>query len=948
MPWQTPLGVSGGPSRGTALAIVPVEAAVDGDTDADVPFVPHVDGALLLTDLMSDFATVAELLLGRLLVGDVLDCFLLAGAANQILEDHLQPDRRLLRWAVSADADVDCPVRARSRLTQAALATCSRLDRLALSHGELCQLQWDLAALVERLAIAVMDGGAIPASELGRMADDVKAMLFDRATLPEGLSRAIVRLPSCFRSFDQRPADVHALVERFAERWPDRRRPLMAVGIRTSGSYLAPLAVASLRQLGYRDVEVLTVRPGAALPVDARAMLRRLVRAGGMAVILDDPPSSGQCVASVSRQLQHRGLPTSGQVIAIATFDETGQLPHALRSIPQIVLPWSQWAVHRQLQPAAVARVVQRLLPRGHRVLDVRRGAAPDHPGRGHATARFTVEIARGAGTRITSQLAVEGAGLGYLGRHALAIAGALAGMVPDVYGFDGGLLYRRWLPDETRCGPSTELTSLIPKIALHVAARHHALPVSTDRSVQLSGRQAAWEVAADMSSRSLGRFRLPLRAALVDPVIRPILQSPHPSVVDGRTGLQKWFVPHGGRVAKKVDFAEGGFGHLDLCSYDAVFDLAGVATELDEPAHVELLRSSFEGLTGTSVDEERWLLYELVHLWNAGRLGQMSPDTICRASARAVQRYFASRFLSDLEPSQAGPCCAVDLDGVLETDPLGFPATTTAGAIALRSLIAHGYRPLLVTGRSLADVAERCSAYRLQGGVAEYGAAVYDRTTETVLDLLPTAGAELLASVRAVLSQRPGIHIDPAYQRVVRAYRLDERGRRRGLDSESIGVASDVTHGSLRVEPVRGEGQTDFTVAGLHKGTGLRVLLDQLDAGPGPGGRLALAVGDSGADIPSLELARLRLVPSNADTAVRRSGGARVVGAPYQGGLLLAVGRLLGHRPGGCPTCATPLFSPREKSVMLLLSMQEAGWKGGPRRLAALALAALNGGAPT
>lgn len=77
--------------------------------------------------------------------------------------------------------------------------------------------------------------------------------------------------------------------------------------------------------------------------------------------------------------------------------------------------------------------------------------------------------------------------------------------------------------------------------------------------------------------------------------------------------------------------------------------------------------------------------------------------------------------------PAPADGLCAFDLDGVLETRWHDFPAITPAGALALRALSRHGFRPVLATGRSLREVQSRCAAYRLAGGVAEYGAVIYD-----------------------------------------------------------------------------------------------------------------------------------------------------------------------------------------------------------------------------
>src|SRR5436853_7914508 len=107
-----------------------------------------------------------------------------------------------------------------------------------------------------------------------------------------------------------------------------------------------------------------------------------------------------------------------------------------------------------------------------------------------------------------------------------------------------------------------------------------------------------------------------------------------------------------------------------------------------------------------------------MVHKLAAGR----------RAMAGAVQRYFRSRYFRDLPVPTDGALCAIDIDGVLESDRMAFPATTPAGAHALRALIVHGHRPRLVSGRALVEVRGGSRAYSRPGGVAEEGRSVYAR----------------------------------------------------------------------------------------------------------------------------------------------------------------------------------------------------------------------------
>jgi hypothetical protein len=321
-------------------------------------------------------------------------------------------------------------------------------------------------------------------------------------------------------------------------------------------------------------------------------------------------------------------------------------------------------------------------------------------------------------------------------------------------------------------------------------------------------------------------------------------------------------------------------------------------------------------------VDGERWLLYRLAQLWRLGKAGDLSPGQVRARSAAAVGDYLAGWYLSGLA-RPGGPLCAIDLDGVLECDRLGYPATSPTGMLALRALIAHGYQPVLVSGRSLADVAARCEAFGLAGGVAEYGAAIW--AGGEACDLRPPAARSLMERARQEVSALPGAETDPGHEFTVRA-----RHRGGPLPAGLIGALPALAAGGVRI--IHGQGQTDITPDGLDKGTGLRALAERL-AQP----RCALAVGDSGPDLAMFAEAELAWSPRNggpwaAGTAVTVSGRA------YQAGLADACAALLGHRPGRCPACRPPAVPPRGRALLAVLDLRAGGLASIPGRTAALA----------
>ncbi|HWG25848.1 glycosyltransferase [Actinospica sp.] len=852
--------------------------------------------------------------------GDLLDAYLAACGIDQMIEDRLRRTSSLLRRTADLARADDRGAAGHAALrgldATAAITGASRAHR-ELGHWhrrirELISVLADLDPADDRLGAALAAiGHSVPARAARLLAD------------------AVLRPPACFRSFDQHPRDIDELVDRFAARYPDRTRPLLILGARTSGSYLAPLAAARARALGYRDVTVRTTRPGERLMPGETRLVQRIRHAGGLTVVLDDPPASGRSLARIARAVEHTGFPRDRVVLAYAAFADH-DVPKHLTDRPRVTLPAAAWDIRTRLGSDALRRTVPALLPADTKILAIT-DTLPGIPTRlGHLAVPVTVTVATDHGPT-ELPLVAEGAGLGYLGRHAAHVADALTGTVPHVHGFTDGILLRERGPREQ--SPSGRAVPA-DTLADYVTTRRNALPLTADRSLRLTGREPTWEIGARILAPALGRLGTPLRPLLIDPILRTLLSSENPCIVDGRMLPWLW----SGDVTDgwhKTDFDEGSFSHLDLASTDPVYDLAAAAVLA--PDAEDKLVARYQQNTGDQIGPARWCVHKLVHAWNIKRLktlgygSELAALDPTRIQDRAVQQFFARLYLADLDDEPRGPWCVLDLDGVLEADVLGFPTTSPAGALSLRALRAHGYRVLLATGRPIPDVQDRCANYRLAGAVAEYGAAMYNPASGATNLLRPEHDDALAAE----LSARPSTGIDPRYRCCVRAYRHTDHGRRTALDP---GTVEDVMT-RYQVTAVNGDAQTDLLPNGLDKTHGIRALTRLLD---GPDVPIALAVGDSGTDVAMLRAADLGLAPANADRPAMHAAGIDVLTRHYQTGLAQAVARLLGHAPGSCPACRAPRFEPAEQALLALLAIPEAGRRGAPAGLLRLTRARL------
>ena len=897
---------------------------------ADSDSAPGHSPRLLLPDLLQDLGTLVALLVERIEREDDLDAYLLSVGVDQILEDSLggRPSIGGRAWGrrvgeVLSRSRRSQPVGrvllAALDLADAAAARTAPVIKARAAHVLASDLAADLAGVVLRPSAALPTDRQRFGDRAGELAKATAGLSGRRRT-------STLRLPSCFRSFDQQPLDLVLMAQRYAQRWPSKDASILVAGVRTSGSYLAPLLAAALRFEGYRSVSSISLRPRASTDAGSRALLERCAAQDGMVLIVDDPPTSGGSVAAVARRVERAGISPDHIVVMLGTDDAADGVHAPLRGYQSVLLPAGEWAVQRQLEASAVAQQLDLMLGSGARVVEVKAHPAPEPTARAHVRRRYTVLLEDGGGER-ACEVVVEGVGLGFFGRHHLAVSSRLDGWVPPVLGVEHGLAYRLWI-DEIVPQDAPNAEDDRARMVAYAASRRAALAVGSDRSAGIVGNHAVWEVASELVAACFGPLGDAVRPLYVDPLMRRLLRPAAPSVVDGRMEADKW-VRSGDRLVK-TDPTSGAFSHHDLSCYDAVFDLAAVALEAgrgaDHPRSVAGVKAHFEELTASTVDDGRWLLYQLVHLWNGKRLGRLVPAETSLAGARALQRFFAEVYLADLPAVDDGPLCALDLDGVSESTTFGWSAPTRASMVSVRALRAHGYRVVLATGRSLPEVIDRCAAYGLAGGVAEYGAAAYSHADRKADILVPESEAEGLADLRGQLDRRSDLEVDPHFRHVVRVRQV-AGGKGGPMPDTEISPAAGPGPPPWRT--VVGLHQTDIVPRSVDKGAGLENLASRLAPGAP---EIALAVGDSSSDLPMLAKARRAFAPANASAELRRPG-VDVLRAPYQAGLAQAVSAFLGHRPGTCRACRPRPMSADIRLLVDLLSLREGGNLGVARR---------------
>jgi hydroxymethylpyrimidine pyrophosphatase-like HAD family hydrolase len=900
------------------------------------------------------------------------NAFLLAAGLHQILEDYLHRPSPLLARAAVRFGSFDNRLASVAAFLARGLAAVGSYARLwRRRERRLKRVGEDLTRLLNSTAAAAVGHEAALVQAGGHW----RGLRPQVEGFPQPLLETVVRLPNPFATFDQRPDDYRELIRRFVEGWRDFRRPILVLGIRTSGTYLAPLCRALLIDHGYRHVQILTVRAGQRWRRDEVAILRSVTHAGGLVMIVDDPPRTGSAVARVAEECIDRGVPADAIVLILQLLGERESLPHVLRGYASVLLPRDEWAIENDLSPASVRGALTRMLvgreissPHGTvrvaTVGEVDRVALRSMERRGRAQALYRTGLIGSAGERVEHHVYVRGTGRGYFADYPRAVATRLRDYLPEIYGIESGLLYREWLPSTWRLREIGG-SGLERRIASYVRTRQQALAVDRAIAARATDQYASWDLVADILGWALlDKLRM-LVAPLTWAAARRLTANAQPSLVDGRMSASNWFVPPDSSPAEsavKIEPDERTFASAARLTYDPIFDLASAGASFDVEEllcgasvdHVfsERLLEAFTALTNEEIDGERWFLYQVMN--NRSELkrlfGVLTGDSdrvphtrrllaTERALAAAEQRYISDVFLGDLHPPRHGPLCALDVDWVLETRWLDFPVLLPSAALALRALIRHGFRPVLATGRPLGELRSRARMYRLAGGVAEYGSVLYNHLAGQVSSHVTSRDEAALTRLREVLRSTGGVYLDDAYRYGVRAIRLID-GRRRSLNSETIATALAEAGAEESVQVLYGHLQTDFASASVDKGSGLRALARQLgekeDVEP-----FEFAIGDDEPDIPMLELARSRFAPANASPALRNQLGAlpgiKVVRQPRGAGLLEAVKSFLGHDPRRCAICAPPRLSARTRLVIIPLTAAESNRRGRLLQIAAM-----------
>lgn len=751
-----------------------------------------------------------------------------------------------------------------------------------------------------------------------------------RAPLPAALAGASIGVPSPFERLDLAHEDVLALGRALMDRLPDRGTPLALIGLRTSGSYFVPLIRSQLRAHGYRSVSAATLEPNKGPDRDERKALAALAAQNRTAVLVDDPPSSGDTLRAALSFARAAGFVRLHILVPThpAKRDWATNFPPGM----VITLAPEQWHKRSLLCEAETqtrladylgpCRVVASELAERYTQSLVHSSSDKRVP---RLKRVYEVERRLSGGGTDTLFVLAKSVGWGWYGARAYLAGEALRAYVPPLIGYRDGILYTRFLPQSgVALRPSPTV------VANYVAARVRTLPLSGAGGT--TTRNGGVRLLAKALSGAYGR--LPVGTLARNRLASRLRTLPCPTSawIDGNMQSAEWIAA--GTRALKTDIEHHGLGKAGLNVADPAIDLADSILHGDfSSRQQDELIAHYAAASGDATIRDRLFIAKLLAgIWSMNQAHEQIVGPACGSAAlrRANKRFLrAWHFLIAESARHAGralpraprrlhaPLVFLDVDGVVDRRLFGYPTTSAAGLRALATLASHAV--VLNTARSVGEVRVYCEAYNLCGGVAEYGSYVWNAERCEGRVLATDESLAQLDVLRAALKAIPGVFVDERYTYTVRAFTYRGRGADRfaslldaakraeigeGMVAPLPPVLLKQVMGDLGLDRVRVHPTTiDTTIVAREadKGTGLVAFRDWV---LGPEAE-TIAVGDSAADLPMFRAATRAFAP--ATIVCRRDArliGCEVASKPYQRGLLQIAQRIAGR---GAPPLPPP-----------------------------------------
>jgi len=803
-----------------------------------------------------------------------------------------------------------------------------RAARLAQLHE--WKLRW--AAEVEEFLRVFVAGGEPDRNTLSNSTARLASLL--STELPADLLAQRSKIPAAFRSQDLTHFDAITLGRKFVDAFPERRTPIVIAGLRTAGSYFAPLLSAYLKNEGYQEVDCVTIRPKKGAGMWESAHLARCAKRGGLAVLVDEPVDTGSTFAKGVDLLRQAGYARDDVVVLLPIHPSrrdwvSGDESLLLSDICILPLEPEEWHKQHLFEPEVVERrVAEYFLKRQYRsanviatptaeLLNSQLQSLSEKKFHTRLKRIYEVRLQNPAGQFETRYILAKGVGWGWLSYHAFIAGDRLARFVPPMLGLRDGMLYTEWRPQaQFAAVVDGDREKLIRDTASYVAARVSSLGLRDDPSSDLSRRNLhkGYGILGDTLS---GAYGWKVASVLRRHRVRRELSRqvcPVPTLIDGKMRHVEWIADAASFF--KTDFEHHGLGKTELNITDPAYDLAEAMLYfgLSQSEETKLIERYLEECGDVSVSERLYINKLLAGIWaKKEAIDSISDPRLSHRHQEFNRQYldgwnfltmqttrFCASFCKQPEALRwRSPLVVLDIDGVVDKQIFGYPSTTVSGIKAISLLHAHGFSVMANTARSIAETKAYCQAYGFVGGVADYGGIIWDALSGQERVLVSQESLDQLEVVRSALRKVPGAFLNDDYQYSIRAYTYER--------NTTVPLPKLLIHNllsSLKVDRLRfRQTYTDTAILAkeIDKGKGLLALLALV----GEEGLEALAVGDSEPDLAMFRVAKRCFAPSNITCRpLAKSLGCQITDRSYQPGLLSIVRSLVHEDRSQCDRC--------------------------------------------
>src|SRR5215467_7706401 len=172
---------------------------------------------------------------------------------------------------------------------------------------------WD--HVLQVLIRGFLSGNKKTPSQLGPSIRELESLL--ASGLPGVLLDSRPRIPAAFHAQDLTHLDIVKLTQKLVEAIPERKRPILVVGLRTAGSYFAPVVQAHLSLEGFEDVSSVTIRPKSGVGYSEMRRLKQAAAKNAVAVVIDEPGGTGTTYTRGVSCVRRAGFATENIVVLV-------------------------------------------------------------------------------------------------------------------------------------------------------------------------------------------------------------------------------------------------------------------------------------------------------------------------------------------------------------------------------------------------------------------------------------------------------------------------------------------------------------------------------------------------------------------------------------------------------------------------------------------------------